>query len=115
MNSDISVAIVGGGPCGLLTALLLARSGVRCTVFEKKSGISTHPKAMGISRRTCEIFRQLGLLEAIRSGSMPDDCRFLSIWAKSLVGEELGRVPFVPVSNDFSPCSRMHCPQTWTE
>jgi putative polyketide hydroxylase len=115
MNSDISVAIVGGGPCGLLTALLLARTGVRCTVFEKRSGISTHPKAMGLSRRTCEIFRQLGLLEEITSGSMPDDYRFLSIWAKSLVGEELGRVPFVEVSNEFSPCSRLHCPQTWTE
>jgi putative polyketide hydroxylase len=115
MNSDVSVAIVGGGPCGLLTALLLARTGVRCTVFEKRSGISTHPKAMGFSRRTCEIFRQLGLLEEIRIGSMPADYRFLSIWAKSLVGEELGRVPFVQVSDEFSPCSRLHCPQTWTE
>jgi putative polyketide hydroxylase len=55
------------------------------------------------------------LLEEIRIGSMPDDYRFLSIWAKSLVGEELGRVPFVQVSNEFSPCSRLHCPQTWTE
>jgi hypothetical protein len=47
MNSDNSVAIVGGGPCGLLTALLLARSRIRCTVFEKRSGISIHPKANG--------------------------------------------------------------------
>ena len=46
---------------------------------------------------------------------MPADYRFLSIWAKSLVGEELGRVPFVQVSDEFSPCSRLHCPQTWTE
>jgi putative polyketide hydroxylase len=114
-NSDNSVAIVGGGPCGLLTALLLARTGIRCTVFEKRSGISTHPKAMGLSRRTCEIFHQLGLLEAIRGGSMPDDYPFLAIWAKSLIGEELGRVPFVRDSNEFSPCSRLHCPQTWTE
>ena len=27
---------------------------------------------------------------------MPDDYPFLAIWAKSLIGEELGRVPFVP-------------------
>jgi putative polyketide hydroxylase len=115
MNLDNSVAIVGGGPCGLMTALLLARSGIKCTVFEKRSGISTHPKAMGISRRTCEIFRQLGLLEAIGRGSLADDSRFLSIWAKSLVGEELGRVPFAQISDAFSPCFRLHCPQTWTE
>jgi putative polyketide hydroxylase len=115
MNSDASVAIVGGGPCGLMTALLLARAGIRCVVFEKKPGISTHPKAMGVSRRTSEIYRQLGLLEVIRKGSLAGDGRFLSIWSKSLVGEELGRVPYADVSSEFTPCIGLHCPQTWTE
>ena len=63
MNSDVSVAIVGGGPCGMMTSLLLARAGIRNVVFEKKPGISTHPKAMGVSRRTLELYRQLGLLD----------------------------------------------------
>jgi putative polyketide hydroxylase len=115
MNTDRSVAIVGGGPCGLMMALLLARTGIRCVVFEKKPGISTHPKAMGVSRRTAELYRQLGLLEAIRNGSLAGEGRFLSIWSKSLVGEELGRVPFADVAGDFTPCTGLHCPQTWTE
>ena len=115
MNPDVSVAVVGGGPCGLMTALLLARLGVRCAVFEKKSGISTHPKAMGISRRTSEIYRQLGLLDAIKNGSLVADGRLLSIWSKSLAGEELGRVPFAGVSDEYTPCAGLHCPQTWTE
>jgi 2-polyprenyl-6-methoxyphenol hydroxylase-like FAD-dependent oxidoreductase len=115
MDSELSVAIVGGGPCGMLTALLLARSGIRCTVLEKKSGISRHPKAMGISRRTSEIFRQLGLLERLTDGSLQDEGRFLAIWAKSLVGEELGRVSFALISEEFSPCTGLHFPQTWTE
>ena len=72
MSTDKSVAIVGGGPCGLMTALLLARAGVRCIVFEKKPGISTHPKAMGISRRTAEIFRYLGLFENLANGSLAE-------------------------------------------
>jgi putative polyketide hydroxylase len=115
MSSDLAVAIIGGGPCGLMTALLLARAGVRCAVYEKKSGISTHPKAMGVSRRTAELYRQLGLIAAIENGSLGREDRFLSIWAKSLIGEELGRTPFAEVYSDFTPCTALHCPQTWTE
>jgi len=36
MNSTVSVAIIGGGPCVLMTALLLARGGTRRVVLEKK-------------------------------------------------------------------------------
>jgi putative polyketide hydroxylase len=115
MNSDSAVAIVGAGPCGLMTALLLARAGVRCTVFEKKPGISTHPKAMGVSRRTAELYRQLGLIDAIAEGLLGRDDRLLAIWSKSLVGEELGRVPLTHLHSEFTPCTALHCPQTRTE
>src|SRR5260370_37741023 len=84
MNADRSVAIVGGGPCGVMMALLLARTGIRCVVFEKRSGISTHPKAMGVSRRTAQLYKQLGLIEPIRHGSIAGDGRFLYIRYKSL-------------------------------
>ena len=62
MKIDFPVGIVGGGPCGMMTALLLARAGVSSAVLERKPGTSTHPKAMGLSRRTAEILRQNGLL-----------------------------------------------------
>jgi len=68
MKIDIPVAVVGGGPCGMMTALLLARAGVPSAVFEKKPGISAHPKAMGLSRRTAEILHQNGLMERIYGG-----------------------------------------------
>ncbi|HYY28967.1 MAG TPA: FAD-dependent monooxygenase [Chthoniobacterales bacterium] len=103
MNSAVSVAIIGNRPCGLLTVLLLARAGIRCVVLERKSGISTHPKAMGISRRTSELYRQLGLFDAIRNGSLASDGRFRHIWARSLVGDELGRVPYAYVANELTP------------
>jgi len=83
MNTDRSVAIVGGGPCGLMMALLLARTGIRRVVFEKRSGISTHPKAMGVSRRTAELYKQLGF-------QAHEDCVRLS-----LPGNQTVDVPWV--------------------
>ena len=115
MEIEVPVAIVGGGPCGMMTALLLARAGVECVVFERKPGTSAHPKAMGLSRRTAEIFRQHGLLDRVIAGSLPGEGRCLGIWAKSLVGEEYGRVPLVALRSEFTPCKPLHCPQTWTE
>lgn len=115
---NVPLAILGGGPCGLAFALMLAQRGIRSVVFEKKPGLSTHPKAMGISRRTAEIFQELGLFDSLwehcRPLSTGDDLS-LAIWAKSLVGEELGRVPLTEPLSPLSPGPAFHCPQTLTE
>jgi hypothetical protein len=58
---------------------------------------------------------QLDLFDAIRNRSLAGDGRFRFIWARSLVGEELGRVPYADVVDELTPCSSLHCPQTWTE
>lgn len=112
---DRRVLICGGGPCGLLAALLLARAGVSCLVFERKSGLSTHPKAMGVSRRSAEIYLQQRLLDRIRDGALSAEGHWLGFWAKSLVGDELGRIPLVEQHSIHTPCISLHCPQTWTE
>jgi 2-polyprenyl-6-methoxyphenol hydroxylase-like FAD-dependent oxidoreductase len=57
------ILIVGGGPVGLALALGLARQGVRSTLFESKSEIDPHSRALGIMPRTLEIFRSWGIYE----------------------------------------------------
>lgn len=115
MSQITSVVIVGAGPCGLLAGLLLARAGVRCTIFEKNTGLSTHPKAMGISRRTCEIYRQIGIYPALAAVSLPLEERSLAVWSRTLAGEELGRTPLREFHSPLTPVTAQHCPQTETE
>ena len=117
-STHTSVAIVGGGPCGLALALQFARRNLPCVVFEKKPGLSTHPKAMGISRRSAEIFRQLGILKPLYEPCRhmtedPEVC--LTVFARSFTGEEWGRIPLTESFSPHSPEPAFHCPQTLTE
>jgi 2-polyprenyl-6-methoxyphenol hydroxylase-like FAD-dependent oxidoreductase len=57
------ILIVGGGPVGLALALGLAQQGVRSTLFETKSEIDPHSRALGIMPRTLEIFRSWGIYD----------------------------------------------------
>ena len=116
VDAVTSVVVVGGGPCGLITALLLGRLGVSTVLFEKHSGISRHPKAMAVTRRTAEIYRQLGLLEAMQTGGLRLPADHVSVWLRGgLAGELLGVAPFAPEDGRFSPCHPFHCPQPHTE
>lgn len=67
------VVIVGGGPVGLTLALLLRRQGIGVVVLEAHAGLSRHPKARGVSARSMETFRALGLEGAVRDAASPDD------------------------------------------
>ena len=67
------VIIVGAGPIGLTLASLLRREGRSVLVLEAHPGFSRHPKARGISARSMETFRALGLESAIRAVSLPGE------------------------------------------
>ncbi len=66
MDTKIPVLIVGGGLNGLTAACLLAHHGARCVLVERHTDTSIQYKFAGISPRSMEIFRSLGLEDEIR-------------------------------------------------
>jgi 2-polyprenyl-6-methoxyphenol hydroxylase-like FAD-dependent oxidoreductase len=55
--------IVGGGPCGLMLGLLLARAGVDVVVLEKHDDFLRDFRGDTIHPSTMEVLFELGLLE----------------------------------------------------
>ncbi len=65
-EQQVPVLIVGGGIVGLSASLFLAQQGVHSLLVERHAGTSIHPRARGVNERTMEIYRGIGLEDAIR-------------------------------------------------
>jgi len=65
------VAIVGGGPVGLATALGLARQGIASVLIEADSSVCHGSRAICISRRSLEIVERLGALPGFLDIGLP--------------------------------------------
>ncbi|KXX84470.1 FAD-dependent monooxygenase [Bacillus cereus] len=75
-SNDVPVLIVGGGLSGLASALFLAKHNVDYLLVERHPSTAIHPKVGGITFRTMELFRELGLEQRIRSaGKALENCR----------------------------------------
>jgi 2-polyprenyl-6-methoxyphenol hydroxylase-like FAD-dependent oxidoreductase len=59
--ADTQVIVVGAGPTGLMLACELTLLGVRTLVLERLEEISHRPRALGLHRRTVELFHQRGM------------------------------------------------------
>ena len=91
---SVPVLIVGGGSVGLTASILLARHGVRSLVAERHPGTSILPRAFGANVRTMEIFRVMGLEEAIQAVEVDVSGRALLLAMQTLDGPVLESVPF---------------------
>ena len=110
------IAIVGGGPVGLATAIELGLRGLDCTVIEQGDGEVGHSKFVDINMRTMEFCRRWGVAEEIRDrGFNPDYAQDL-IYVTTLTGYLLGRQPFPPFAQFRTPPTTperiARCPQT---
>ncbi|MEU4745989.1 FAD-dependent monooxygenase [Actinosynnema sp. NPDC023658] len=97
------VVIAGGGTVGLATAVFLGHHGVPALVFERRPAPSGHPRALGVSPRTLELFREVGLGEAVAGAAVRSAVRSR---ADARTAAELDRTALssasVPLS-DLSP------------
>jgi 2,4-dichlorophenol 6-monooxygenase len=93
--TDPSVLIVGAGPTGTTTALLLERLGVDTLLVERRPGPQRAPAAHVVNARTLEICRSAGVdMRALAEAAQdPADAGFV-YWVTKLGGRSLGRLPF---------------------
>lgn len=70
---ECDVLIVGGGASGLASSMLLSSLGIKSHLVSKYAETSSLPKAHVISIKTMEIFRELGMEDAVRAISTPQE------------------------------------------
>src|SRR5262249_47962932 len=87
------VAIVGGGPVGLVLALYLDFHGIKSTLFNTETEARWHPKGNGQNARTMEHYRRLGFSDAVRRLGLPGDHPFDQAYFTRLSAHEIYRFP----------------------
>src|SRR6202035_5655072 len=64
-NRRADVLVAGAGPTGLVLAVWLARLGVGVRIVDKTSEPGTTSRAVAVQARTLELYRQIGLADAV--------------------------------------------------
>jgi 2-polyprenyl-6-methoxyphenol hydroxylase-like FAD-dependent oxidoreductase len=87
------IAIVGGGPVGMVLAMTLAQLGVGSVVVNIETDSRWRPKGSTHNAKTMEHYRRLGLTPAIRRVGMPPEHPTDVGYFTALNGWELARLP----------------------
>src|SRR6187200_1091875 len=69
-SDEVPVLIVGAGPAGLAAALELARHDIPFLLAERRTELSSHPRATVLSLRAMELIRAWGLQAAVLAHSV---------------------------------------------
>ncbi len=89
---DTDVLVVGAGPAGLTASALLARAGIAAITITKYASTASSPRAHITNQRTMEVFRDLGIEDAVRAIATPRDLMGNNVWATSFAGREIARL-----------------------
>ncbi|MDB5931318.1 MAG: FAD-binding protein [Polaromonas sp.] len=91
MKQTTDVAIIGGGPAGLMLSIELGCRGVDCVLLEEDIAAPDFPKANATSSRTMEHYRRRGFAGQIRSLGLAADHPQDVVYCTTLAGRELSR------------------------
>jgi len=95
---DTEVLIVGGGPTGLTLAIDLGLRGVRTILVERKEAPAFLPKMERCNARTMEIYRRMGIADAVRAAGLPAHCPMDVFIVLSLARPPLVHLPYPSVA-----------------
>ncbi|MFF7891600.1 FAD-dependent oxidoreductase [Streptomyces sp. NPDC007907] len=95
-TEEVPVLIVGGGLTGLSAALFLSQHGVSCRLVEKHAGTTVLTRASGISSRTMELLRDVGLEQTVieRGPKLVEGARWREL------GQPANHIPWVVIRAD---------------
>lgn len=99
--SSTSVLVVGGSLVGLSAAVFLAWRGVPTVLVETHVGSHAHPRAMGYTPRTMELFRTVGLAPQIPE--VPRTFRLRRCKIESLAGAWFEASDWTPANPGAAP------------
>jgi len=107
------VVVVGGSLIGSSAAMFLAQQGLSVCLLERRTTVSPHPRARGISVRTMELFRAAGIESDIRQAG-EDDFQF--VFGETLAGphQPVAR-PDANAMSQLSPTTPYSCDQNRVE
>lgn len=101
--SRCDVLIIGAGPTGLVLALWLTKLGGKARIIDKTAGPGTTSRALAVHARTLELYRQLGLADAVVAAGHTVPA--VNLWVK---GEPEARVSFEEIGADLTPYPFLH-------
>jgi 2-polyprenyl-6-methoxyphenol hydroxylase-like FAD-dependent oxidoreductase len=97
-GTDVPVLIVGAGPTGLVLALWLTRLGVTVRIIDKTTEPGTTSRALAVSARTLEFYRQLGMADPLVEGGVK--VPGANFWVK---GNKVARLPLDRMGAGLTP------------
>jgi 2,4-dichlorophenol 6-monooxygenase len=89
---ETEVLIIGSGPAGATTALLLSTYGIKNIVVTKYRWLAETPRAHITNQRALEIFRDMGVEEDVKRLAVKQEWMGNTVFCTALAGEELGRI-----------------------